>query len=373
MSKAAPPLEQQRTGCTAPASPAELPETQVLLVSGLSGAGRSTALKALEDLGYEAVDNLPLSLLASLVRPGDRLARPLAIGVDIRTRDFAVAPLLREIDRLTASRGVAARVLFVDCDDEVLQRRFTETRRRHPLADDRPVSDGIRREREMMTPLRARADVVIDTTVMKLGDLKHAIGGHFALARGAGLAVTVISFAYRGGVPREADLDLHTGDGNLAARDIKGSLRLDTGDGTMRVDGLHGTLRFHTGDGRIEGSGLDGEMDADTGDGDIVVSGRFEQLAAHSGDGNIELTVENGSRMAGPWNVRTGDGHVRMRLPSDFSADLDAHTGDGRINFDFTIAVSGSLNSGTIRGKLGNGGQTLSVRSGDGSIYIEKL
>jgi DUF4097 and DUF4098 domain-containing protein YvlB len=174
-------------------------------------------------------------------------------------------------------------------------------------------------------------------------------------------------------VPREADLDLHTGDGNLAARDIKGSLRLDTGDGTMRVDGLHGTLRFHTGDGRIEGSGLDGEMDADTGDGDIVVSGRFEQLAAHSGDGNIELTVENGSRMAGPWNVRTGDGHVRMRLPSDFSADLDAHTGDGRINFDFTIAVSGSLNSGTIRGKLGNGGQTLSVRSGDGSIYIAKL
>jgi len=215
VSKAAPPLEQRRkapvgpVGRAAPdaaSSPEQLPESQVVLVSGLSGAGRSTALKALEDLGYEAVDNLPLSLLASLVRPGDRLARPLAIGIDIRTRDFAVAPLLRELDRLTSSSGAALRVLFVDCDDEVLQRRFTETRRRHPLADDRPVSDGIRREREMVTPLRARADVVIDTTVMKLGDLKRAIGGYFAPARGVGLAVTVISFAYRGGVPREADL-----------------------------------------------------------------------------------------------------------------------------------------------------------------------
>ncbi len=178
---------------------------RVVLVTGLSGAGRSTALKALEDLGYEAVDNLPLSLLATLVRPGDRLARPLAIGIDIRTRDFAVDPLLREIDRLK-ERHAAVSVLFVDCDDEVLQRRFTETRRRHPLADDRPVSDGIRRERAMVVLLRERADVVIDTTAMKLGDLKRVIGGSFALGRGSALAVTVLSFAYRGGLPREADL-----------------------------------------------------------------------------------------------------------------------------------------------------------------------
>jgi len=181
-----------------------------VLVTGLSGAGRSTALKVLEDLGYEAVDNLPLSLLASLVRPGDRPLRPLAIGVDIRTRDFAVDPLLREVDRLTALSGVAASVLFVDCDDEVLQRRFTETRRRHPLADDRPVSDGIRREREMVARLRERADVVLDTTVMKLGDLKQALSGYFALERGTGLAVTVVSFAYRSGLPREADLVIDT-------------------------------------------------------------------------------------------------------------------------------------------------------------------
>ena len=201
----------------------------MVLVSGLSGAGRSTALKALEDLGYEAVDNLPLSLLASLVRPGDRPARPLAIGIDSRTREFAVSALLRELDRLAASRGVAARLLFVDCDDEVLQRRFTETRRRHPLADDRPVSDGIKREREMVGALRARADVVLDTTVMKLGELKRAIQGHFALARGSALSLSVISFAYRGGLPREADLviDARFLDNPHYVRELEGLSGLD--------------------------------------------------------------------------------------------------------------------------------------------------
>lgn len=193
----------RRTGAPRPA-----PEgaERVVLVTGLSGAGRSTALKVLEDLGYEAVDNLPLSLLATLLRPGNRHARPLAIGVDIRTRDFAVDPLLREIDRLMAQSGVGVSVLFVDCDDEVLQRRFTETRRRHPLAQDRPVSDGIRRERAMVARLKDRAELVIDTTGMKPGDLKRVLSGHFERERGAGLAVAVTSFSYRNGVPREADL-----------------------------------------------------------------------------------------------------------------------------------------------------------------------
>lgn len=184
----------------------ETPVERVVLVTGLSGAGRSSTLKILEDLGYEAVDNLPLSLLASLVRPGDQIVRPLAIGVDIRTREFAAGSLLEEIDRLMRQRGVEVRLLFIDCENEVLQRRFTETRRRHPLADDRPISDGIKRERELMRRLRERADVVIDTTDMKLGDLKRALQGHYGLDRSPGLALAVVSFAYHDGVPREADL-----------------------------------------------------------------------------------------------------------------------------------------------------------------------
>jgi UPF0042 nucleotide-binding protein len=179
---------------------------RVVLVTGLSGAGRSSALRTLEDLGYEALDNLPMPLLPNLLRPGDRPRRPLAIGVDIRTRDFAVGPLIRDLDRLARGRNVEIKLLFVDCEDEVLQRRFTETRRRHPLADDRPISDGIARERALMRRLRQRADVVIDTTNMKLADLKRAVEGHFAIARSPGLVIAVISFAYRDGIPREADL-----------------------------------------------------------------------------------------------------------------------------------------------------------------------
>jgi DUF4097 and DUF4098 domain-containing protein YvlB len=174
-------------------------------------------------------------------------------------------------------------------------------------------------------------------------------------------------------VPRESDLDLHSGDGSITAHDIKGNLRLDTGDGNLRIDNLHGELRLHSGDGRIEGSGLDGTLDAETGDGSINVRGRFDRVDARSGDGNVELSIENGSKMGGPWSVHTSDGKIRMRLPDGFDAQLDAHTGDGRISTDFPISMSGELNSNSLRGKLGNGGESLRVTSGDGSIYIEKI
>ena len=184
----------------------ELPRPRVLLVTGLSGAGHSSALKALEDIGYEAVDNLPMSLLGSLVWSGSPLGRSAAIGVDVRTRDFGVKPLLREFDRLIQEIGDGARLVFLDCDDDVLQRRFTETRRRHVLAIDRPVSDGIRAERQLLEPLRARADIVVDTTHFNLGELRRVLHGHFGLEIGLGLTVSVTSFSYRHGLPREADL-----------------------------------------------------------------------------------------------------------------------------------------------------------------------
>jgi len=174
-------------------------------------------------------------------------------------------------------------------------------------------------------------------------------------------------------VPAESDLDIHTGDGSITARDVAGNIRLDTGDGSMRVDGMKGQLRFHSGDGRIEGERLDGALRADSGDGSIMLRGRFDVVDAHSGDGHIEITVENGSRMNAPWMVRTGDGRINMRLPETFNASVDAHTGDGRINFDFPLTVNGSMNSGTLRGKLGSGGESLTLRSGDGNIYIQKL
>lgn len=179
----------------------------VLLVTGMSGAGRSTALKTLEDMGYEAVDNLPLSLLSNLAQSASP-GRALAIGVDIRTRDFGVAPFLHEIDALRGEASLNVSILFLECEDEVLRRRYTETRRRHPLAADRPVTDGIRHERRLVSPLKARADVVVDTSNLQLGDLRRILGGHYALEETAGLSIFVMSFSYRHGLPPEADIVL---------------------------------------------------------------------------------------------------------------------------------------------------------------------
>ena len=181
---------------------------RVVLVTGMSGAGRATALKALEDLGYEAVDNLPLSLLGGFVRTGGDAVGPgpLAIGVDIRTRDFDDGSMLDELDRLLASGDTEVTVLFLDCDDDVLVRRFTETRRRHPLAADRPVADGLRLERRKLARLRERADPVIDTSLLSPGALKDELARRLPLDRSPGLAVMITSFSFRHGLPREADL-----------------------------------------------------------------------------------------------------------------------------------------------------------------------
>jgi RNase adaptor protein for sRNA GlmZ degradation len=178
----------------------------IVLITGMSGAGRTSSLKMLEDLGYEAVDNLPLSLLPGLVGLTGTRRQPIAVGIDIRTRGFAVENVLSELAKLVPERGLECRLVFVDCDDEALARRYTETRRRHPLAGDRPVMDGIRLERDLVSPLRARADLVIDTSVLKPADLKRMLAGHFALDDRPGLKLFVTSFSFRQGLPREADL-----------------------------------------------------------------------------------------------------------------------------------------------------------------------
>jgi UPF0042 nucleotide-binding protein len=179
---------------------------RVALVTGLSGAGKTVALKALEDSGYEAVDNLPLSLLGSLIKAGGRATPALAIGIDVRTRDFAPDPVFAALAELRGQRGVDARLVFLDADDEVLRRRFTETRRRHPLAVDRPVADGIAAERALLRPLAERADLVLDTSTLSPGELRQIVAERLAADFRPGLTIGIVSFAYRHGLPREADL-----------------------------------------------------------------------------------------------------------------------------------------------------------------------
>ena len=179
---------------------------RVVLVTGMSGAGRTSALKLLEDLGFEAVDNLPLRLLAALGPPTGDAREGLAIGVDIRARDFSSEAILQEVARLKSDPNLSLRVLFLDCDEETLRRRYTETRRRHPLAQDRPLLHGIARERRLLAPLRAAADLVVDTSHTHLPEFARILRSYFAAPEGARARVFVTSFAYRNGLPRDADL-----------------------------------------------------------------------------------------------------------------------------------------------------------------------
>jgi RNase adapter protein RapZ len=179
---------------------------RVILVSGMSGAGMSSALNIFEDLGYEAVDNLRLSLVSALIDDTTTAKRHLAAAIDTRNANFTVDDLLRVKRELSQNSDLQVSLLYLDCSDETLQRRFTETRRRHPLAVGRPVTDGINAERKLLEGLKSKADLVIDTSETSVHDLRRLITGHFKPERSPGLTLYVTSFSYRQGVPREADL-----------------------------------------------------------------------------------------------------------------------------------------------------------------------
>jgi len=182
---------------------------RMLLVTGLSGAGKSTVLNTLEDLGWEVVENLPLSLLNHLLRTppssGSADDRPLAVALDSRTRGFDAKNIVRQMKAIANERDYPIETLFLDCADAELMRRYSETRRRHPLATDRPATDGIAEEREVMAPMRRWADHVIDTTDIDANGLRQEIRARF----GAGQdqpTLSVISFGFARGLPRNADL-----------------------------------------------------------------------------------------------------------------------------------------------------------------------
>jgi len=174
-------------------------------------------------------------------------------------------------------------------------------------------------------------------------------------------------------VPREANLNLHSGDGHIRVSGVKGDEQIETADGHIDVTELHGTIHIHTGDGHIEGSGIDGSLDASTNDGHMRIRGRFDALRLETGDGSITADVLQGSKLTSNWSIHTGDGSVTVRLSDGISADLEAHTGDGSISSQLPLMVSGMLGRKDLRGKLGGGGPTIQIRTGDGSIRLERL
>ncbi len=178
---------------------------RILLVTGMLGAGKTTALNALEDLGWEAVDNFPIRLLKNLVGI-DSTHRPLAIGFDCRTRDFVPTDMIERVKRLEGRDDVVMTTLFLDCAGHELERRFNETRRRHFLAHDLPVATGIAAERELLSPLRRWAEVLIDTTNYSTNDLQQRIRELFAVGAPQTMTVTVSSFGFSRGMPPVADV-----------------------------------------------------------------------------------------------------------------------------------------------------------------------
>jgi UPF0042 nucleotide-binding protein len=183
----------------------------ILLVTGLSGAGKSTVLKTLEDLGWEVVDNLPLALLdrlleAPLAQGAADGTQPLALGIGARTRDFDPKRIIERIRALREGHGLDVGMLFLDCAGAELERRYSETRRRHPLAPDRPASDGIARERELLAPLREWANRLIDTTDLSANMLAQKVRSTFAVSGSDAPVLSIQSFGFARGIPRNADL-----------------------------------------------------------------------------------------------------------------------------------------------------------------------
>ena len=177
-------------------------------------------------------------------------------------------------------------------------------------------------------------------------------------------------------MPREGTVVARSGDGSIRVEHVRGTLQLRTGDGSIRATDVGGKITLVTGDGSVTLEDAEGDLDVDTGDGSVSVAGKPGTLRLHTGDGSITFRAEPGTKMSGDWSLTTGDGGVSVYLPSEFDAQIDAHTGDGRISSELDVAREGDSDDResrrrTLRGKLGNGGRALKIRTGDGSIRLK--
>lgn len=198
-------LEGQDVSTDGAANDASGSNRRLVLVTGPSGAGRSTAVNVLEDLGFEAIDNLPLSLMPRLLE-GPPLQRPLALGIDVRNRDFSTNAMIELLEELASHPELDVELLYLDCSADVLLRRYSETRRRHPMAPAESPQQGIGREFDLLGPIRSMANILIDTSELTPHDLRTEIEGWFDTTSTQKLAVSVQSFSYKRGVPSGVDM-----------------------------------------------------------------------------------------------------------------------------------------------------------------------
>ena len=172
--------------------------------------------------------------------------------------------------------------------------------------------------------------------------------------------------------PVSGRVKIHTGDGSVRVQSVSGDVEVDTGDGSITLEGARGEIHLHTGDGRVEARDLDGRVNASSGDGHITISGRLDGLDIKTGDGSINAQLQPGSKVTSSWSIRTGDGSVDVVLPPDLQANIDASTNDGHISLGIPLTVEGTFKNSEIHGKMNGGGLSLTVHTGDGSIRLSK-
>lgn len=191
--------------------PASKTNKDILIVTGLSGAGKSTALHFLEDMDFETIDNFPLSLFDDLLKTKDgnpfhEENRPLAIGMDLRTRGFNIEGVSEQINNIKKDNQLRLKILFMDCDNNFLVKRFSETRRRHPISMDTTVIKGIQDERKIMEFLKVNSDIIVDTSGLTIHDTRRRLKGLFKQRPSQQILANILAFGFSKGVPRHADL-----------------------------------------------------------------------------------------------------------------------------------------------------------------------
>jgi hypothetical protein len=302
-----------------------------------------------------------------------KLTGKLAIALTLMLAVAVLAPRAQAED-WTKSYTISGRAqVKVDTNDGAVQIYTGDTKQ----VDFRVLYDGYEMNKTLHVDSRQDGDSV---------QINARVNGHWGFSWGNNHRNIRIEVH----MPKDADLQIdtgdgsvttqsvngrvkiHTGDGSVRAQEVSGDVDIDTGDGSITVDGAKGDIRLRTGDGHIDARNLDGKVDALSGDGHIKLDGRLDALSVKTGDGSIDARLQPGSKVNSSWSVRTGDGSVDIVLPADLQANIDASTNDGHISLGIPVTVEGTFSNSQIHGKMNGGGQPLVIHTGDGSIRLSK-
>jgi hypothetical protein len=302
-----------------------------------------------------------------------KLTGKLAIALSLLLSVAVLAPRAQAED-WTKSYTISGRAqVKVDTNDGAVQIYTGDTKQ----VDFRVLYDGYEMNKTLHVDSRQDGDSV---------QINARVNGHWGFSWGNNHRNIRIEVH----MPKDADLQIdtgdgsvttqavngkvkiHTGDGSVRAQEVSGDVDIDTGDGSITVDGAKGDIRLRTGDGHIDARNLDGKVDAMSGDGHIKLDGRLDALSVKTGDGSIDARLQPGSKVNSSWSIRTGDGSVDIVLPADLQANIDASTNDGHISLGIPVTVEGTFSNSQIHGKMNGGGQPLVIHTGDGSIRLSK-